>query len=192
MLMKIIVVTILTSFLLSFNNKTIGNSTKWINNFKEFRNAVYKKDKAKVKKFINFPVLSSGNQIWYLAYNGNEKALNLLNDKTKPFTEKDFYLYFDKIFSKLFINAILKIKTNELNNKGETESIELNYGKATTYKMIATFEKSTHSLSLNLASNTIEKDTNGEILDGGEFNIIYQFEISSTGQLKLKQVELAG
>ena len=192
MLMKIIVVTILTSFLLSFNNKTIGNSTKWINNFKEFRNAVYKKDKAKVKKFINFPVLSSGNQIWYLAYNGNEKALNLLNDKTKPFTEKDFYLYFDKIFSRLFINAILKIKTNELNNKGETESIELNYGKATTYKMIATFEKSTHSLSLNLASNTIEKDTNGEILDGGEFNIIYQFEISSTGQLKLKQVELAG
>lgn len=192
MLMKIIVVTILTSFLLSFNNKTIGDSTKWINNFKEFRNAVYKKDKAKVKKFINFPVLSSGNQIWYLAYNGNEKALNLLNDKTKPFTEKDFYLYFDKIFSKLFINAILKIKTNELNNKGETESIELNDGKATTYKMIATFEKSAHSLSLNLASNTIEKDTNGEILDGGEFNIIYQFEISSTGQLKIKQVELAG
>ena len=192
MLMKIIVVTILTSFLLSFNNKTIGDSTKWINNFKEFRNAVYKKDKAKVKKFINFPVLSSGNQIWYLAYNGNEKALNLLNDKTKPFTEKDFYLYFDKIFSRLFINAILKIKTNELNNKGETESIELNDGKATTYKMIATFEKSTYSLSLNLASNTIEKDTNGEILDGGEFNIIYQFEISSTGQLKLKQVELAG
>ena len=192
MLMKIIVVTILTSFLLSFNNKTIGDSTKWINNFKEFRNAVYKKDKAKVKKFINFPVLSSGNQIWYLAYNGNEKALNLLNDKTKPFTEKDFYLYFDKIFSKLFINAILKIKTNELNNKGETESIELNDGKATTYKMIATFEKSTYSLSLNLASNTIEKDTNGEILDGGEFNIIYQFEISSTGQLKIKQVELAG
>ena len=64
MLMKIIVVTILTSFLLSFNNKTIGDSTKWINNFKEFRNAVYKKDKAKVKKFINFPILSSGNQIW--------------------------------------------------------------------------------------------------------------------------------
>ena len=190
--MKILFVTILTSLIVSSNNKIKADSTKWIDNFKEFRIAVYKKDRVKVKKFIDFPVLSQGNQIWYLAYQGNEKALNLLNDKTKPFTEKDFDLYFDKIFSKFFINAILKIKTNELNNKGEVQSIELSDGNATTYKMIATFDKSTHSLNLNLASNTIMKGTNGEILDGGEFSIMYQFEISLNGQLKFKQVELAG
>ncbi len=168
------------------------DSSSWIQEFRNFRAAVYEQDKNKVKLFIDFPIMNENNEIWYLVYGENEKALKLLSDKPKPFTEKDFDKYFDKIFTKHFVKTILKLKTEELFKKGETETIELNDGKATSYKMYAIYDKANKTLSLNLASNTVQKDTSGEILDGGEFNVIYYFNIPQTGKIKFYQVRIAG
>ena len=168
-----------------------GSST-WIEQFREFRDAVYKHDKGKVRTFVDFPIMNDNNEIWYLVYGGDEKAINMLSKKIKPFTEKDFDLYFDKLFSNDFINAILKIKTAELYTNGETETIKFHKGKATTYQIDATFDKPDNTLSLNLSSKTIIKDKDGETEDGGESSTIYMFKISPQGKLKFIQVRLAG
>src|SRR5215467_4758291 len=40
------------------------DSVKWIDSFREFRNSVYQKDKEKVKRFIDFPIMNENNEIW--------------------------------------------------------------------------------------------------------------------------------
>jgi hypothetical protein len=36
------------------------------------------------------------------------------------------------------------------------------------------------------------KDKDGEVLDGGEFSVNYMFSILTNGQIRFKQVRLAG
>jgi hypothetical protein len=168
------------------------DKVNWIDNFRKFRTAVYQGDKATVKSFFTFPVTNSNNEIWYLIYAGNEKLEKKLTNKAKPFTGQDFDKYYDKLFSKQFITCIQKIKTDELYKKGETETVEFNNGKDVTYKMIATFDKKSRVLNLNLASNTVIKDANGEVLDGGEFNVVYLFKITDSGQLRFTGLAIAG
>ncbi len=168
-----------------------NDTANWIENFREFRNAVYQKDKIKAKQFIDFPIMNVNNEIWSLVYEGNTKEFYTIPDSIKPFTEQDFDKYFNKLFSKRFINTILKIKSEDLLRIGNAETKDFEEGN-TTYKMYATFNKAKRTLSLNLSSNTITKDETGEIQDGGEFSIGYQFDILKNGQLKLKQVRLAG
>ena len=167
------------------------DSAAWIQDLRAFRDAVYRKDINKVKSFIDFPILNENNEIWFLVYGGDGKAATLLSAKIKPFLEKDFDRYFSKLFSKQFINALLKIKTGQLYKTGEAETITLKEG-ATSYKMYAIFDTAKNELSLNLASNTPVKDTNGEILDAGEFNAIYYFNVLTNGHIKFKQVRIAG
>ena len=102
------------------------DTSYWVDNFRQFRDAIYQKDKAKAKSFVDFPIMNENNEIWYLAYDQNEKLIEKLPEKIKPFTEQDFDKYFDKIFSKRFINCILKIKTDELYKKGANTTIDFN------------------------------------------------------------------
>ena len=166
------------------------DTNRWIDHFREFRTAVYQQDKNKVKSFIDFPIMNDNNEIWDMVYQG--KGGPLLSDKIKPFTEKDFDLHYNKLFTKRFIAALLKIKTDELYTKGETETVTLHDGAATTYKIIASFDKQAHLLQLNLASDTIIKNASGEVEDGGEYNEIYYFIITAAGKIKFKQIRLAG
>lgn len=177
------------------NNGPINNikiaqqhTTSWINNFRQFRTAIYQADKNKVKSFIDFPLMNENNEIWYLISPEDGK----LTDKIKPFTEKDFDKYFRKLFTKEFINCIQKIKTQQLYKTGYFETIELSDGKETTYKMYATVDKKKMALSLNLAFNTVVKSNNEEAEDVQESNILYYFKIKKNGELKFIQVRLAG
>lgn len=166
---------------------TIG----WIDNFREFRKAVYQKDKKKVKQYIDFPIRNENNEIWYLVYGTDDKEINRISDKIEPFTENDFDKYFDKIFTKRFVNTILKIKSEDLFKNKSVETIDFTEGSNTTYKMYGNYDQAEKKLTLNLASKTVIKDDNGEVQDGGEFNIIYQFDILK-GKLKFRGVMLAG
>ena len=169
------------------------DSTTWIQDFRKFRDAVYKNDRVVVKSFIDFPILNDNNEIWSLVYNGDEKRIQLISpDNKKPFTEKDFDRYYEKIFSKRFTKIVLKIKTEELFKKGETKTDGVSDGKATTYEIDASFDKKEQMLYLNLSSNTVEKDENGEVMDGGEFSILYEFAVLKNGHIKFRQVRLAG
>ena len=78
-------------------------TTYWVDNFKQFRDALYKNDKTKAKEFLDLPFLSKGNEIWHLVYSDNESETTKLNENIKPFTEKDFDKYFKQGIGKLVI-----------------------------------------------------------------------------------------
>ena len=158
----------------------------WVNSFIDFRNAVSKNDIAKVKQFIDFPIMNENNEIWNLAYDNDVKRISKLPSKIQPFTETDFDKYAAKIFTKRFIAAILKINAEELFNKGESKTPEFKDGKI-TYKMFATYDKESQTISLNLAMQTRDRTE-----DNGMFNIIYQFDVVQGTDIKFRQVRLAG
>jgi hypothetical protein len=175
------------------NPTQFQDTRKWIDNFKHFRDAVYQANKAEAKKYIDIKSLNGSNGIWELIYSDKEKDFEKLPvNKIKPFTEQDYEKYFDKIFTKRFISCIQKIKTEELFKTGRYQTTEFKEGKATTYLLYATYDKANNSLELNLASNTVRKDGKGEIMDGGEFSIMYIFSLTNNGQIQLTSIGLAG
>ena len=176
-----------TKILAPFKQK---DTTYWIDNFRQFRDALFQKDKAKAKVFFDFPFKNEGNEIWYLAYFNSENAFDKLNGTVKPFTEKDFDNYFKNIFSDQLIKCLLKIKTDELYKKGKSESPELK-DSSTTYKLYATYNKIDKTIELNLATNTPYKISETEY-EAGESSLVYLFEILKNGHIKFKRLLIAG
>jgi len=162
----------------------------WIDDFKLFRTAVYQNDKATVKQYFKFPLYNDGNELWFLVLSEKEYD-KISGNKKNPFLEKDFDKYYSKIFPLAFKKSILKIKTDDLFKSGNAESAEFKESN-TSYKMYATYDKKLRTLSLNLAYNTVTKDKDGNIEDGGESNVIYNFVIDKTGHIFFKEVRLAG
>lgn len=161
----------------------------WIEDFRAFRNAVYRRDTAEVKKFFKFPLKGD---TWFLVLSEKELQSKSTNDKFGVFSAADFNRYYSKIFSVHFITALLKIKSDELYNKGEYETAALRENSTTTYKMHASFDKEEQRLSLNLNFNVVEKDEQGEVIDGGESTVIYIFRVLKTGHLQFDKIMLAG
>jgi hypothetical protein len=176
-----------SSLTIQFKQK---DTSYWVDNFRQFRDALYKNDKLKAKEFIDLPFKNEGNEIWYLSYADNEKASDKLDQNIKPFTEKDFDKYFDKIFSKNLIKCFLKIKTDDLYKKGKSESPETK-DSSTTYKLYTTYDKVNKTIELNLATKTPYKISDTEY-EAGESNFIYQFVILINGHIKLKRILIAG
>lgn len=146
-----------------------------IERFNEFRQAVYQNDLNKIKKFIDFPFKS-------------KDAGYLIDDNfdNEIVSEENFDKFHSKIFDEMFIKSILKIKTLELLEKGETTTQDLKIGNE-TFRMTASFEKP-DALVLNIASETFVKDLDWK----PEHSRIYKFEIDDNGKLKLVQIHLAG
>lgn len=160
-----------------------SSCSNWVESFREFRSAVYANDRMKAGKFIKFPIV--GNEIWYLVSQGEGP------DTTTRFTEQDFQKHFDKLFSKRFVNAILKIKSEDLYNVGETQTIQFKEGEDVTYSMMGEYDKTDCTLRLSLLSNTVQRDDEGNVQDGGEFSIMYIFTVQN-GEIKLTDIGLAG
>jgi hypothetical protein len=166
---------------------------KSIESFKEFRNAVYQKDKVKVKTFVDFPIYNENNEIWYLEGIADEKFLEEITDEITPFTETDFDKHYDKIFTTYFVKAILKIKSEILFNTGEYETVELTKNE-TKYKIYATYDKEKNNIILNLATETPIKlnDEENDLIENAEYNVIYCFKIENGKNIKFKQIRIAG
>jgi hypothetical protein len=166
-----------------------SSCTNWVDSFREFRNAVYTNDRNKIKTFIDFPLKDQFNGIWHLACGEYYKNIP---DTIIPFTEQDFDKYSDKLFSKRFINTILKIKSEEFYKDKTVETLTFKEDSCTTYKMSGTFEPTHCILTLNLFSNSVTKDDNGQQVDyDGELSIIYTFVVLQSGQIKLMEIRLA-
>jgi hypothetical protein len=161
----------------------------WIEDLRLFRDAVYKNDTAIVKSFFKFPLASD---IWYLVLSEKELRSKSVDETSAPFIEKDFYKYYQKIFSTRFIKTLLKVKSEELYRKGEYETVELRESATITYKMQASFDKDERMLSLNLHFIVEEKDAAGEVIDGGEGTRIYMFRILKNGHLQFEKIMMAG
>jgi hypothetical protein len=162
----------------------------WVDNFRQFRDALYRADKSKAKAFFDFPFTNETNEIWYLAYAGNDEAIDKLGATVKPLTEKDFDKYFNKLFSPELIKCLLPIKTDELYKKGKSESPEVKSG-STTYKLYATYTKADSTIELNLATKTSYKVSATEY-DASESNYIYYFQVLPNGHIKFKKLLMAG
>ncbi|MDX2049267.1 MAG: hypothetical protein SFU87_20955, partial [Chitinophagaceae bacterium] len=46
------------------------DTTIWISNFRQFREAVYHRNKQQAKAFVDFPIMNDNNEIWHLVYKG--------------------------------------------------------------------------------------------------------------------------
>lgn len=67
----------------SINNQFKQKDTLyWVDNFRQFRDALYRADKSKAKVFFNFPLSNEANEIWYLAYAGNDEAIDKLSRRS--------------------------------------------------------------------------------------------------------------
>lgn len=169
------------------------DSLTWIEDFKLFRTAVYNNDMATVKKYFKFPVLNVNNEIWLMLMSDKAfKKIQAAGDKIVPFKETDLDKYYKNLFTGPFVKSLMKVKTDILYKKHDTETPEQKEGKATTYKMYVTYDKATKILSFNLAYNTVNKNKAGEIEDGGESNVIYNFIVQKNGHILFKEVRLAG
>ena len=167
----------------SFTQK---DTSYWIYNFRQFRDAVYQNDIAKAKAFVDFPFVGETNDIWYLL---NAKVFEKMGDKIKPLTEAEFARYFNSLFPKNFVKCLLKVKTDELYRKGSYDTPFVEDSLASESSMMyTTLDKSDNTLELNLSSRTASNEDG----DTAEFSIIYHFQITRKGHIKLKSVGLAG
>jgi hypothetical protein len=162
----------------------------WVENFREFRDAIFQRNKAKAKVFFNFPINDFTQSIKQLVYDEDPETFQKSGNSIYIFTETDFSKYFDKIFPKNFVKSLLKVKTDELYKKG-TYEIKFKEG-FTTYTLHVIFDKITNTLELQFNSDTEHKDEKGELLDDSEFSIIYYFEITKQGHIKFKEIRIAG
>lgn len=161
----------------------------WLEDFRAFRNAVYRKDTAAVKKFFKFPLQGD---TWFLVLSEKELQSKSTDEKFGAFSAGDFDKYYSKIFSAHFIASLLKVKSEELYRKGRYETPELRENSTSTYKMSVSFDKEERRLSLNLNFSVVEKDEQGEILDGGESTVIYTFRVLRNGHLQFDKIMMAG
>lgn len=163
-----------------------SDTAKWIDSFREFRDAVYQRKKEKIKSFIEFPIAS--HEIWYLV--GDDSKTNVPTDENIPFTENDFDKHFPKLFFKEFLNCLLKVKTEELYKSGEYQTPAIK-DSTTTYVLYCTVDKTNNTLSLNLNSNSRVDIGNGEY-ESREGSTIYIFAILPNGKIMLKNLQMAG
>ena len=167
------------------------DTSYWVYNFRQLRDALYQSERSKAKVFFDFPFINQGNEIWYVAYGGNEKAIEKIGKTEKPFTERDFDKYFDKIFPRQFIKCLLAIKADELYKTGTSESPELK-DSTTTYVLYAIYNNIDRTIELNLATKTSYKVQDSDEYDMGESNFIYYFQVLDNGHIKFKKLLIAG
>lgn len=165
----------------------------WIDDFKEFRQAVDQKDLATLKTYFDFPFDDQGKTIFHLCnLTDTEWAKRKEKyDNAELFYEEDLEKYHDRIFNKEFLEMILKIKSDRLlkTHSFETQLIEKGDG---IYQMFVDYNNEENTLILNMAIGNSAKDENGEYVSEGESNIIYRFKITEGQKLKLARIDIAG
>ena len=160
----------------------------WLNDFRNFRTAVYQKDVDKQKTYFSFP-LNDSTQIWEAVY-------DRVDDQKRPepfpatFTEEDFLKHHNTIFNSAFVKSLLKVKSEVLLKKSEYTTPELVDGKE-HFSMVANFDKATSTLQLAVTYPG-GTDDEGNYVSEGEYAIIYIFKITDNKYLKFDKVLFAG
>ncbi len=169
--------------------------SSWVTSFNALRNAIYQGDKAAVKKFIDFPVMSENNEIWSIVAFDDPKIKSGDEAKIVPFVEGDFDRHFNAFFPKEFITSLLKIKVKELYSSGTFETKEIKDTANEHYssqRLFADVDSKAMTLTLNLNSESTVKNEDGEDESFGESSLVYVFDILKNGQLKFKAIHFAG
>ena len=132
----------------SATTKTPEN--KCLAEFKNLRDCIYQGKREEMKKYFDFPL--KGNDFWYLVWVAYGAENDSLEDKQElPFTEKDFDKYYNKIFPVDFVKCLLKVKSEELFEKGKYETeplIDYDGDYVVKYWIEAIYDKKTGVLEL--------------------------------------------
>ncbi len=168
---------------------TYGEVNTWLDDFKNFRTAVYQNDLAKMKSYFNFPVYADTTQIWTAVYDNIDESKR---PQTYPdtFTETDFEKHHQMLFTEAFTKSLLKVKSEVLFKEGEYTTPQIKESDH-TYHIIAHYDKATSTLQLSLMYSG-GVDENGEEVSEGEYAIIYFFKVESGKYLKFDKILFAG
>lgn len=170
-----------------------NESRNWVDDFKDFRQALYTNNKAKLKTYFDFPLYDEGASIWQVCVlteaerSSREKEV----DNADAFYEKDFDRYYKRIFDKKFLSGILKIKSAVLLSKSMTETEEFPDASA-PFVMHAYMDEGLKTLQLNMAFRNNGTDGDGNNVSEGEYNIVYVFDIIEGKKIMFKKVVIAG
>lgn len=151
-----------------------------IESFKKFRDDIYHRRKEKVQNYFSFPITDT--EIWYAVQDDNF-------NNSKDFTEKDFYTYYNQLFPKEFVQSLLKVKSQELFEKGYFETPKLSKQEGSfevKNYVIAQYDKVSRELILSYSYEYYE--------DGNktESATIYYFTIDGNCSIKFKKLMMAG
>ena len=158
-----------------------ADSSKWTDNFLEFKRAVTTGDRNAVKTFIDFPIKNNGNEIWYLA--DSKLVMEIDPKEIKPFTESDFDKYFSSIFALDLRKTLEKLNVEELFKTTKSTSPEMEVVENSKSKLEANYDKTTNKVTLTLLT-TLKELT--------QFAITYEFDITTDQKIKFRQVHVAG
>ncbi|TDG35595.1 hypothetical protein EZJ43_13320 [Pedobacter changchengzhani] len=165
----------------------------WIDDFRNFRMAIYNNDVPKLETYFDFPFDDKGNSILGLcSISDNDwAARNKQFNNPDLFYKADLAKYYKNIFDKNFTALLLKVKSDQLFSKQhlQTKIIKDNDG---AYQLFVDYSEVENTLTLNFAISNNFKDENGEYVSEGEHNIIYHFKIINDKKLILVRVDMAG
>lgn len=168
-------------------------SENWIDSFKDFRMAVYHKDKEKLKGYFNFPLTAEGSSILALCKltDVETNARNQEIPNPELFYERDFDHCYQQIFDAKFIRAVLKLKSADLYQKHNASTHEFQ-DPSSPYTLHASYDEESKMLQLNMAFRNNGTDSDGEYVSEGEHNIVYVFDIIDGKKLMFRKIVLAG
>lgn len=193
-----------TDSLIIERNNTLGDTGQsknlvdvemktWIDDFRDFRMAIYDNDVPKLKTYFNFPFDDPGSTILDLS-KISEAGWALRKkqyDNPDLFYEQDLQKYYKKIFDERFTKCILKIKSEVLFSEHiyQTEMFE---EPEIMYQMVAEFFPKDRILRLNMSFGNNYKDENGAYISEGEHNVLYTFRIIDNKKIVLQRIDVAG
>jgi len=155
-----------------------SDSSRWTGNFFKLQKALTTGDRDAVKSFINFPIKSDGNEIWYLA--DSKLVMEIDPKEVKPFTETDFDKYFNSIFTLDLRETLKKLDNEEFFKTNKSTTPEIEVIKGSKSKLEASLDNSKNKITLALVTNLTEQG-------GLKFTIYFQFDI-----LDKQNIEFAG
>ena len=165
----------------------------WMDDFRNFRMAIYNDDLPKLGTYFNFPFNDQGKSILGLCNIPDSDWAERKKQFNNPdlFYQEDLAKYYKNIFDKNFTALLLKVKSDQLFSKQhlQTKIIEDNDG---AYQLFVDYSEVENTLTLNFAISNNFKDDNGNYVSEGEHNIIYHFKIINDKKLILVRVDIAG
>lgn len=165
----------------------------WMDDFRNFRMAIYNDDVPKLETYFNFPFDDNGKSILSLCNLTDKDWAERKKQFNNPdlFYQADLAKYYKNIFPENFTTLLLKVKSDLLFSKQhlQTKIIE---DKDGAYQLFVDYSEVENTLSLNFAISNNLKDDNGNYVSEGEHNIIYLFKIVNDKKLILERVDIAG
>jgi len=158
----------------------------WIDDFKNFRMALYNKDLPKLKTYFTFPLNTESTAILTAVAAGNGKDIELADPAL--LSEKEFAAYYPEIFTEDFLQSVLKIKSEKLYKDGSATT-EVFKGANRDHYMSLNHVTQGEELYFSLG---YYDHATADVEEISEYNVIYVFKIIDGKYLRFDQILEAG